>query len=281
MKRFCSLLAALFFALPAWALSLGSLNIEYFSLSGQNPYSSDQMATLASRLQAASVDLVALQEIEGRGTMNYFTLRFLPQWRFAGNDTQSNQDLFFLWDSSKIELVDGPVAFYGNASFDWEGKSARLFDRPPLVATFREKATGMTFTVVNVHLKSGSTRGKGDKQDIDARNRAKRSEQIERLNRLVANLKGVVFIAGDYNDPNPQGLAFPLATLTRGYSYDNRKSNLDYIGYQGFRVAPGYRLSLREVEMSLPSRSRGRSEHPDHDLVILDVNFAPQKGERP
>lgn len=278
MKRYGPILALLLtlIAAPCLALGIGSFNIEYFSVAGPRAYSHDDCATLARRIEDSRADLIALQEIEGRGALEYLTLLHLPDWAVAGNDTASKQDLFFLYNRRTLTLVDGPVAYFANSSFNFQERTVRLFDRPLLVATFIEKSSGTRFTVVNLHLKSGSTRGKNDRGQAQAYNDAKRQAQIERINSLASTLKGPVFFAGDYNDPSPRRLAFPLAVLPEGhYSYDSRRCNLDYIGYQGFKLQEGFKLSLREIEMSLPRRSTRKSQHPDHDLVILDIRFLP------
>lgn len=275
MKKIKALLTALTLALsalPAWGLTLGTFNIEYFDITGPNRYVPDELTKLARRIESSGADLIALQEIEGDATLRFFTTRFLRGWRFVGNDTAGRQDLYFLYNPAAVTLVDGPAVYFSNASFFDGERAARLFDRPPLVASFKDKASGTVFTAVNLHLKSMSTRGKTNQQAAQARNDRKRAAQIERVNALTASLKGPVFILGDYNTPSPQGLAFSLIPLPRGaHSYDAKASTLDYIGFQGLTVKG--QLMAREVEMSLSSRSKGRSQHPDHDLILVDLHF--------
>ncbi|EHM12455.1 putative extracellular nuclease [Jonquetella anthropi DSM 22815] len=277
MKKFfaalCAIAAACVFQpLPAEAFSLGTFNIEYFAVTGQKRYTPEDCAHLAQTIQDSRADLLSLQEIEGDGAMTYLVARHLPGWRFAGNDTASSQDLYFLWKDSAVQMLSGPDVYFANASFQHDGSTFRLFDRPPLVATFKDKASGFQFTLVNVHLKSQSTRGKSDVVSAKAYNDAKRAAQLEALDRLVSSLNGPIFITGDFNYESPK-TAFRLLTLPDGLSsYDATRSSLDHIGYAGltFSRPP----ALREAESSIPRRSPGRSQHPDHDIVLLDFILA-------
>lgn len=272
LRRF-GLLAALmlFGALPVQALTIGTFNIEYFNVSGSKRYSDDQVAALSRTIGSSGAELLALQEIEGHTSMRYLTARHLTGWKFTGNDTKGAQDLYFLWNPEAIEMTSGPDVYFANASFRFRGKSYRLFDRPLLVAQFREKRSGWVFTAVNLHLKSQSTRGKSDRQEARQYNDAKRGAQIGQLNRLVHSLRGPVFVLGDYNSEAPEGLEFPLWQLPRGqYSYDAMKSNIDGIGF--VNIEPGANWKLYEVETAIASRSTKKSQHPDHDMVLLNLS---------
>ena len=273
------LLPGIFFALlslllvlplQAQAISIGTFNIEYFNVSGKRAYSPEDCKALAERIRNSGAEVLALQEIEGNATMRFFVTKFLPGWKYAGNDTGGRQDLYFLWKNS-IKLLDGPTAYGANASFRFEGKSYKLHDRPILVGKFSDPRSGRVFTLVNVHLKSQSTRGKEDQERAERYNNAKRAEQIAWINKLVASLSGPVFILGDYNVENPQGTDFPLLGLPRGkQSYDNTRSNLDYIGYTGISKGPSWKIY--EVESAIQARSTRNSQHPDHDMVILSLD---------
>ncbi|MCF4151793.1 endonuclease/exonuclease/phosphatase family protein [Dethiosulfovibrio sp. F2B] len=268
---FAILASILLLATPSFALSIGTFNIEYFNVSGKKAYSPTDCAALAKTIRGSGADVLALQEIEGNTTMRYFVTKFMPGWAYAGNDTGGRQDLYFLWNKKVIKLLDGPHVYGANASFRFEGKSYKLNDRPNLVATFLDTWDNTRFTLVNVHLKSQSTRGKDDKATAQRYNDTKRRTQIEGINKLVSSLKGPVFVLGDYNTDSPTGTAFPLVGLHSGhYSYDNRKSNLDYIGYMGIQKTGSWKLY--EVESSIASRSTRRSQYPDHDIVVLSLD---------
>ncbi len=274
---FASLLTAIFLTIAsqALALSIGTMNIEYFDVSGKKAYSPSDCANLAKTITFSGADILALQEIKGNAAMRYFVTKFLPKWKYAGNDTGGRQDLYFLWNSENLKLLDGPFAYGANASFRFEGKSYKLNDRPNLVATFLDKEKNRQFTLVNVHLKSQSTRGKKNQDQAERYNEAKRNAQIDGINKLVSTLKGPVFILGDYNTDTPTGCSFPLLALGKGrYSYDNSKSNLDYIGFANVKRAPSW--VLYEVESAIAARSTKRTQHPDHDMVVLSID-----GEKP
>lgn len=256
-------------AAQAWALALGTFNIEYFNVSGNNRYVPADCEALAQTIRKSGADVLALQEIEGNSTMRYFVTNHLRGWKYVGNDTGGKQDVYFLWNPRKAAMTGDAEVYFANASGRHNGKSFRLFDRPLLVGRFKDLETGRVYTLVNVHLKSMSTRGKDDKDEAARYNEAKRAAQVAKLNELVRSLKGPVFALGDYNDAAPKGTAFPLLGLERGYSYDNKKSNLDYIGYSG--VARGSKWRLYEVESRIPRRSTKRADHPDHDVVVLDL----------
>ncbi len=276
----------------AFALSVGTFNIEYFSVSGKKAYSPDDCAALAQTIRKSGVDLLALQEIRGDADMRYFVTKYLPGWSYSGNDTGSRQDLYFLWRNDAVapaekswapswlrsifealglsNLVNDQKTYGEGMAFRFNGRKSRLYDRPPLIRTFTDLKSGRSLTLVNVHLKSQSTRGKKNKKLARQYNNAKRQAQIRGLNALVQSLEGPVLILGDFNQEDPPGLAFPLLSLPEGsYSYDDRKSRLDFIGYHGLHPDPKWHI--REVETAIPNRSSKRSQSPDHDMVILDM----------
>jgi len=277
MRRFTkkvilgALLAVIWVA-QASALVIGTFNIEYFNVSGKKAYSQEDCSYLARLIEESDVDLLALQEIEGDATMRFFVTKFLPGWAYSGNDTGGRQDLYFLWRKDRVRILDGPVVYGANGSFRFEGKSYRLHDRPPMVGVFLDIEGDRRFHMVNVHLKSQSTRGKDDQDRAKRYNDFKRGAQIDGINGIVGSLKGPVFILGDYNVDDPKGTNFPLLSLPKGsYSYDDRKSRLDYIGYSGIERSDSWRII--EVETSIPARSTKRSQSPDHDMVLLDLNW--------
>ena len=257
-------------AQSALALTVGTFNIEYFNASGKKRYEPSDMQELAAIIRRSGADVLALQEIEGDATMRYFVTNALRGWKYFGNDTNGVQDLYFLWNPDKVTLNGTPMICYPNLNATFEGKKYKVFDRPPLIATFTDNETGLSFTMVDVHLKSQSTAGKKDKEEAVRYNDAKRAAQYEKLNELAQGLDGVAFILGDYNhDDAPQNVVFPLKYLKNGKSYDNMQSNLDFIGYVGI---DGSELSeARETEGKISRRSTKKKEHPDHDIITIDV----------
>ena len=109
--------ALLLGAAPAFAMTIGTFNIEFFNMSGSSedrtsPYTPEDMRELADAIRRSGADVLALQEIEGNATMRFFTATALPGWKYFGNDTDSTQDLFFLWNPTKVTLVGTPPVSY-------------------------------------------------------------------------------------------------------------------------------------------------------------------------
>lgn len=97
-----ALAAALCTAGAAGAMTIGTFNIEYFSVYGDRRYVPSDLEALASSIRKSGADVLALQEIEGAATMRFFVTHWLRGWNYAGNDTDSTQDLFFLWNENKV-----------------------------------------------------------------------------------------------------------------------------------------------------------------------------------
>ncbi len=296
MKKFCSgkiaaLAAALVLALVsgrAWALTIGTFNIEYFHMQGtgggvsQPPYTQDDMKEVAASIVRSGAGVLALQEIQGEETMRFFTFKFLPGWKYYGKDmdfkkrgwdnSRENQNHYFLWDPAKVTMLGTPEMYYLKDKFEHQGRRSLIFDRAPMAARFRDNATGKEFTLVCVHLKSFSTAGKSDVEEAQRYNIAKRAAQTQKLCELSEKLKGPAFILGDYNSPDPTAeVNYPLLTLERGYTFDNWSSSIDYIGYLGIdRAKLG---TPRETETRIERRSTRRKDHPDHDILTLDVTL--------
>ncbi len=251
---------------------IGTFNIENFSMTdpqSRTHYTRSDAASLARSILRSGADVLALQEIEGDATMRAFVPAFLPGWDFFGNDTRSYQDLYFLWNAARIEPVEGATAYYPQSSFVHEG-TKKVFDRPPLKAVFREKSSGKTFTLVNVHLKSKFVLGARDRERAQQANTEKRRAQLALLNDLSERLrgKGPLFVLGDFNDDIVSDFDQVL-TLSGGHSYDSKKSNLDHIVFAGIERS---RLGeARETETRIERRSTKNRERPDHDIITVEV----------
>lgn len=267
--------AMLLSAAPVFAMTIGTFNIEFFTMSGSSedrsqPYTPADMRELADSIRRSGADVLALQEIEGNATMRFFVATALPGWKYFGNDTDSTQDLFFLWNPTKVTLVGTPQLYYANRTGRFEGRSFKLFDRPPLVARFKDNTSGNIYTLANVHLKSMTTIGRRDAEAARRYNLAKRAAQTEKLNELAARMEGALFILGDYNSPDPQKeVSFPLLGLRHGYSFDNWNNNLDYIGYVG--IGRDKLGEVKETETRIRHRSTRRKDHPDHDIIAVEI----------
>ena len=138
------------------------------------------------------------------------------------------------------------------------------------MARFKDNASGNIYTLANVHLKSMTTIGRRDAEAARRYNLAKRAAQTEKLNELAARMEGALFILGDYNSPDPQKeVSFPLLGLRHGYSFDNWNNNLDYIGYVG--IGRDKLGEVKETETRIRHRSTRRKDHPDHDIIAVEI----------
>lgn len=269
--------AALFLNVaPALAITIGTFNIEFFNMSGSSevhspqPYTLADMYELAVSIHRSGADVLALQEIEGNATMRFFVTAALPGWKYVGNDTAGTQDLFFLWNPDKAALVGIPRLYYANQTVCFRSRKFKLFERPPLVASFKDNASGKVYTLANIHLKSMSTIGKSDADSAVCYNFIKRVTQAKKLNELTNYMEKPAFILGDYNNSDPQkDVNFPLLGLLHGYSFDNWNNNLDYIGYVG--ISRNKLSEAKETETCICHRSTKRKEHPDHDIVTVEI----------
>ena len=284
-----SALAALLIAQAAQALTIGTFNIEYFHIAGTGgstmshpAYTRDDVLAVAKTILKSGADVLALQEIQGEETMRFLTLTGLPGWKYYGKDiaykklgwdiSRENQNHYILWNPEKVTLLGTPYLHYLKDKFEHGGRRSLIFDRAPMEARFRDNATGREFTLVCVHLKSFNTAGKSDVEAAQHYNIAKRAAQTEKLNELSKKLKGPAFILGDYNSPDPtREVTFPLLTLERGTTFDNWNSNIDYIGYVG--VDRDKLGTPKETEARIERRSTKRKDHPDHDVLTLDVTL--------
>ncbi len=282
-------LALELFARGAAALTIGTFNIEYFHIAGTGnnamshpAYTREDVSDIAKSIRKSGADVLALQEIQGEETMRFLTFTELRGWKYDGWDidyrkrgwdtSRKSQNNYFIWNSGKVTLLGTPKLHYVKNKFEYAGRRSLLFDRPPMEARFRDEESGREFTLICVHLKSLSTAGKNDVKSARAYNAAKRAAQVEKLNELADELRGPAFILGDYNSPDAASeVSYPLLTLERGYTYDSWPSSIDFIGCVGIgRERLG---TPKETETRIDRRSTRRKDHPDHDILALDVRL--------
>jgi len=267
------IMALLILAEPSWSLTIATFNMEYFSISGPRGYSRSERSLLAQKIEASGAEIVALQEIEGDETMRTFVSEDLPGWSYGGNDTQGKQDLYFIWKTDKIRSIKTPRPRMVDERINWKGSIHKLFQRPPLEGTFEEITTGTTFSAINVHLQSLGTRGNENRLEAVATNNGIRQAQILSLGVLSEGHDDPLFILGDFNTTEPTPAPFPTLKLEEGHSYDDLQCTIDHIGY--VNISPESNWKLKELETSIPERSRAGRQHPDHDMVILSMPSFP------
>lgn len=254
-------------ATPSRGLTIGTFNIEYFTVEGRRAYSEHDCAYLASLIQESNVDVLALQEIEGDKSLLFLVEKNLPGWRFAGHQTPGKQNLYFLWNESKVEMTSSVEILFEEESINWGGEIQPLFRRHPIRGTFKEISSGGSFAMVNVHLQSLGTAGSKDRLATVAMNNGVRQAQVIKLNHVAEESKIPTFILGDFNSVDIPGAAFPVLSLPYGFSYDDLQCTIDHIGYTS--VVPDKNWAVLEIETSISERTTGSREHPDHDMIIL------------
>ncbi len=256
-------------ATQTFGLTIGTFNLEHFTVDGRKAYSERDCAHLADLILGSGVDLLALQEIEGDRPLAYLVSKELPGWRFAGNQTPDKQNLYFLWNESKVEMASPIEVLFEEESINWTGEILPLFKRRPIMGAFREISSGGRFSMVNVHLQSLGIAGSKDKLAAVAMNNGIRQAQVIKLNHIAEDSEITTFILGDFNSVEVIGATFPILPMPEGFSYDDLQCTIDHIGY--VNVVPDETWHIREVETSIPERASGGREHPDHDMVILSM----------
>lgn len=205
------------------------LTIASFNAGNLGPHRRDEgRQDLLARQVAVhlrSPDILALQEIQdddgtadsGTTSATQLMQRLIdrlvaagaPRYRYAdiapadgrdGGEPGGNIRAGFLYDPSRVTLVEGSLRRIGNA-----GGSAFARSRKPLLAEFR--FAGRQFTVINVHLtsKRGSTPLFGRVQppiDGNARQREAQAGLIAaELDRIAASdARAAIVVLGDFND---------------------------------------------------------------------------------
>ena len=138
-----------------------------------------------------------------------------------------------IYDNNTVELVAGSVKTSSNA----------IFERRPLAATFKHRATNEKFTVVVNHLKSkgcdGSSGADTDQNDGQGCWNAKRKQQATVLTNFLSTLTDDpdILIIGDMNSYAQENPIMIIKTagytdlLGRGkysYSFDGQIGSLDH-----------------------------------------------------
>ena len=292
-----AVLSALCFGCSAsFALTVGTFDIENFHIAGTKsisknalPYAEQDVKEIAGFILQSGADIFALQEIQGETSMQYLIDTALPGWEFSGNETWRAQNLYFLWNPKKVTLLSNLTIYYAKLRKKFEGKSFQVFDNPPLSARFKDNATGKEYTLINVHMKSLSTYGKQDKEKAMRYNYFKQGVQQAYLNNIVEMIsqsqKHPIIILGNFNDPDlwvipdadtedaamidKDTFVFSFVGLEKGYSYDNMKSNLDFMGYSGIDAKSI--INIKEIETRIPNRTHDAQEHPSHDIVTIEL----------
>jgi endonuclease/exonuclease/phosphatase family metal-dependent hydrolase len=173
---------------PGKCIRIGSYNIKFFANNGP-ANTSAEIDQLANRIaDEASLDVVALEEInkggvewmgpEGlRAKLNGRGYEVAIEGSIGGEDPKRPQFIVLLYRSKAVSLVAGstgeigiPTTFNGGGTCIYNGL------RPPVVARFKAAGGAFEFRVIGVHMKSQLKVGTDEK--CDDRIRAFQAEQI-------------------------------------------------------------------------------------------------------
>lgn len=271
----------LFFILgwSAFALSIGTFNIEYFSIHNGR-YSDKNIKYIANIILNSGAEIIALQEIDDIESVKTLC-RNLPGWRYLMNNTKATQDLAIIWDGRRISRISNASVLFTDELFKWHGSIlkrgyiVKLFSRPPLSVDFIEKNTKAHFTLMDVHLKSMYIGDKSKLADSLEYNILKKRAQFSKLKYILNSTnKKNVFIAGDFNEDigNRTDLSFKVFGLKTGFSHDSTKSNTDFFGTDNLDLGLlNADKRVREIESRIPEKSKKGWDHPDHDLIVIDI----------
>ena len=93
----------------ASALTVGTFHIDDFHIAGtlsakraSPAYDRNDVRDLGKAIRKSRASALALQAVEGSTAMRYLTAAALQGWKYAGNDTNSTRDLYFLWDPRAV-----------------------------------------------------------------------------------------------------------------------------------------------------------------------------------
>jgi len=279
MKKILSFFLFVILGCNSFALSIGTFNIEYFSIHNGR-YSDKNIKYIADLILHSGAEIISLQEIDDIKSIRSLC-RNLPGWRYLMNDTPATQDLAIIWDGRRISRVSDKSVFFPNELFTWHGSIlkrgyiVKLFSRPPLSVDFIEKSTETRFTLMDVHLKSMYIGDKSKLADSLEYNILKKRAQFSKL-QYILNLmnKKNVFIAGDFNEDigGRTDLPFRVFGLKNGFSHDSTNSNTDFLGtYNLDHSLLNAVKNIREIESRIPEKSKDGWDHPDHDLIVIDI----------
>ncbi|MFP4321272.1 MAG: endonuclease/exonuclease/phosphatase family protein [Anaerolineales bacterium] len=291
--------------MPVQRIKLGSYNVNNFFDRFDDPYnwaddrwgarrtkpkSLSDIFSVGARLREDAPDVLALQEVENKGTLYEFNVvqlggHFKDEVVIEGNDPRGIQ----LGLASTLPL--GQVVSYQFLRDFGDSRRGKIFSRDLLEVEILDPETFVpVLTVFNAHLKSKyidpSLRGAErleEQQRSDHRRTRQAMAMAQIIQRRFPNPRRAFFaVMGDFNDTpdsaalapllnNPQlGLFDVLTTLpenrrwTHYWSEQKQRSQIDYI----LLSEP---LRQRMVEGSAHVVHRGHTTGSDHHPLYVDI----------
>lgn len=139
-------------------LRIGTWNLEWLGIDdrgGLPPRDADDYAKIGAKVRELGVAVLAVQEIGGEAPLQKLAAAAGPGWGYVlgttGGIEGKPQNIGFLYDGNVVDIVG--VEQLSQLPRELEGLP--IFNRVPLTACFRVRATGFDFRAITVHLKAG------------------------------------------------------------------------------------------------------------------------------
>jgi endonuclease/exonuclease/phosphatase family metal-dependent hydrolase len=279
----CALVALMSWSVVCGAaepLRIGAWNLEFYGQRNDPPRTDADRDAIAAKVRELGIDVLAVGEINGRDRLEDLAERIGPSWRgVLGTTGIFSEEPFkqlgvgFLWDSSKVELINA-----GEFSALPRYKDGLpVYHRVPVTAAFRAKDGGPDFRLVAVHLKAGM-------KPNDSR---KRTIELEGLRgRLEAMLEeegedGDVIVLGDFNHDTRAaesrvltGEGFATYPAGEGQTIIHFEEQIDHIvPLAGFDEVDVATFRIHNDGMEAPGE--WRRVYSDHFPVTIDLRPVP------
>jgi len=185
LRFFLSLtLAASLAAQASNELRIGTWNLEFFGgppamrsvfLDGgkrrELPARDEQdLQKIGAFIRELGVSVLAVQEIGNEATLRALCQQIGPSWSLVlgttggWTDGKALQAIGFLYDDARVELLWAEEML----DFPREKDNLPIFHRVPVTACFKDRASGLDFRAVCVHLKAGKETNDQKKRSLEA-----------------------------------------------------------------------------------------------------------------
>ncbi len=248
-------------------LQVATMNLQEFPKNGKST-----MRMVGSLIQQMDVDVIALQEISNRNSIDEL-IKELKGWSGLFTPSASgSMSLAYLYKNAEIELVANSV----EAIFTGDNTA---FPRPPFKIKVHHKPSGEEIYLINLHLKAMS----------DAASVNRRKEAAAKLkNYMDENMPNdKVVVLGDFNDrisasgsqtfydfvgdaTNYRFADMHIATgSSTWYSYPSWPSHIDHILLTDELFSSVDTVMVYRPEICVPEY---RETVTDHRPVVLFLN---------
>lgn len=143
---------------PVKELRIGTWNLEWLGIDdrgGLPPREAADYQKLGEKVRSLGVAVLAVQEIGGEAPLQKVAAAAGPAWQVVlgttGGIEGKPQNVGFLYDSRAVDLLQAEELL----QLPREQEGLPIFNRVPVTACFRVRATGFDFRAVTVHLKAG------------------------------------------------------------------------------------------------------------------------------